>query len=646
MSWDRFDSAVVLLGDDPGTEAQLRLQALIRKLAEHLPVIVGLAAGRDFTVSQQGATGTSRVRVERLPDTSERAPSRDCGAWLRSLGVARPLLLIANADMVEPGLRCFSPLRVGIDFGGRDRWLDDPPKPLSEQLDLTLIEPAAGDDVAGARVPCGSPSDRIVAGDIDAWMEAIAGTARRPADERTCLETLVLYDAHSVHVSTIREHVESFALHSRHRAWYAHAAYDADCALDLDAFDAVVIHYSCRICFPHFFSPSYYARLREYAGLKVLFIQDEYDSTHNAWKAIEELGIQVVFTCVPERSIPRIYPRERFPHVRFVPTLTGYVPRRLQAIASPRPLRERSLVIGYRGRSLGFWYGELAREKVTIAERMKAICTQRGIPADIEWDERSRVYGDQWYEFLSNCRATLGTESGANLFDWDGSRKEAVMAELARNPHVSFEEIYERHLRPHDHVIQMNQVSPRIFEAIAVRTALVLFEGEYSGVIQPDRHYIPLKKDFSNIDEVLERLRDDAELLAMTQRAYDEVVASGRYDYASFVRQFDLMLESELGCGVGRRLVGTLTGPARHQQSVVTDGSEPSWPTFAAVAGPRPMQLPAFEPIFLTEAPRWFLSLRLLARRIVPRPIRQRLKPPIRSLVVRTQAFVRRIRGR
>jgi hypothetical protein len=560
--------------------------------------------------------------------------------------LARPLLLIASADMVKPALRCFAPLRVGVDFGGRDHRPDDPPKPFSEQLDLMLMDQAACDDLDGARGRRGPPSDRVVAGDIDAWMAAIAGTTRRPADERTRLETLVLYDAHSVHVSTIREHVESFALHSRHRAWYAHAAYDADCTLDLTAFDAVVIHYSCRICFPHFFSPSYYARLRGYAGLKVLFIQDEYDSTHNAWKAIEELGIQVVFTCVPERHVTKIYPRERFPSVRFVPTLTGYVPRRLRAIAATKPLRERSCVIGYRGRSLGFWYGELAREKVTIAERMKAICAQRGIPADIEWDERSRVYGDQWYEFLGSCRATLGTESGANLFDWDGSRKEAVMAELARNPRVSFEEVYERHLRPHDHVIRMNQVSPRIFEAIAMRTALVLFEGEYSGVVQPDRHFIALKKDFSNVDEVLERLCDDAELLAMTQRAYDEVVASGRYDYAAFVRQFDLMLESELGCGVGRRLVGTFIGPAQRQQSVVTDESESSWPIFAAVAGPRPMQLPAFEPIFLTEAPRWFLSLRLLTRRIVPRPIRQRLKPPVRSLVVRMQAFVRRIRGR
>ena len=54
----------------------------------------------------------------------------------------------------------------------------------------------------------------------------------------------------------------------------------------------------------------------------------------------------------------------------------------------------------------------------------------------------------------------------------------------------------------------MNQISPKIFEAIRLRTALILFDGSYSDVVKPDAHYIVLKKDYSNIDEVFERLED------------------------------------------------------------------------------------------------------------------------------------------
>ena len=32
-------------------------------------------------------------------------------------------------------------------------------------------------------------------------------------------------------------------------------------------------------------------------------------------------------------------------------------------------------------------------------------------------DEDRRLYGDSWLAFLSDCRATLGTEAGASVFD-------------------------------------------------------------------------------------------------------------------------------------------------------------------------------------------------------------------------------------
>jgi hypothetical protein len=76
-----------------------------------------------------------------------------------------------------------------------------------------------------------------------------------------------------------------------------------------------------------------------------------------------------------------------------------------------------------------------------------------------------------------------------------------------------------------------------------LRTALVLFPGAYSGIVVPDRHYIPLAKDFSNMAEVAERLRDLAGLEAMTARAYDDLVSSGRYSLAAFVREFDDIVE-------------------------------------------------------------------------------------------------------
>ena len=216
----------------------------------------------------------------------------------------------------------------------------------------------------------------------------------------------------------------------------------------------------------------------------------------------------MVFTCVPTADVEKVYPRERFPHVEFLPTLTGYVPLGLPRTTNS--LQQRRFLIAYRGHSLPYWYGDLGQEKLLIGRRMKAICEQRGLRVDIEWEDAQRIYGSNWYGFLQSARATLGTESGANVFDEHGAIRKAVEAALRENPSLDYAEVRARFLAPHEGRIRMNQISPKIFEAIACRTALVLFEGEYSQVVEPNVHYVPLKKDFSNVDDVLSKLQNDA----------------------------------------------------------------------------------------------------------------------------------------
>ena len=92
----------------------------------------------------------------------------------------------------------------------------------------------------------------------------------------------------------------------------------------------------------------------------------------------------------------------------------------------------------------------------------------------------------------------------------------------------------------------MNVISPRIFEAIALRTALVLFPGEYSGVIEAERHYIPLEKDFSNFDRVVATIRDDDRLMELTERAYLEIGSAEPVSYGRMISELDAVID-ELG---------------------------------------------------------------------------------------------------
>jgi len=348
---------------------------------------------------------------------------------------------------------------------------------------------------------------------------------------------LVLYNETQTFTSTVFEHLDSLARHSRARVFFAHQDHRTPVA-DFARFDAVIIHYSIRLPFDQIAEPTATA-LAAFRGLKVLFIQDEYDHTRRAWHWIQRLGIRLVFSSVPEPSMGRVYPPSEFPNVRFVSNLTGYAPEELATVGPRRPPSERPLKIGYRGRPLPIRYGALGKEKTEIGRLVKTYCESAGVEHDIGWEESDRLYGDDWYDFIASCRAVLGSESGSNVFDWDGTLPAQIEAYRAAHPGASERDLYDAIIAPLDLHGLMNQVSSRVFEAIACRTALVLFEGDYSGVVQPDRHFIPLRRDGQNLPEVIERLRDGAAVDAMTERAFAEVLAGGTYGYEAFVRMVD-----------------------------------------------------------------------------------------------------------
>ncbi len=370
---------------------------------------------------------------------------------------------------------------------------------------------------------------------------------------------LLLVDAASMHVGAIHDHVDGIAESSRHVVEIASCTGSAPTTIDLDAYDAIAVHFSVRLSIEDHMSPAWQESVRDFPGLKLAFVQDEYDSPDLACKYIDDLGIHGVFTCVPLEDVRKIYRSERIRSVEFRHNLTGYVSDSLKRLPEFEPVETRELRFCYRGRTLPYWYGDLGDEKRRIGVDVRAACRDRGVPCDIEVDDERRIYGIQWLQFLASARAMLGTESGSNVFDWDGSLQREITSRLVSSPAYSYAEA-KRDLLPDESWISMNQISPKIFEAIAVRTALVLFEGEYSGVLIPDRHFKPLRKDLGNLDEVLAFLEDKDALRTMTTLAFDEVLLDEKWSYRSLAAMLDDLVD-ELAGAVPPRVPSAQRGP-------------------------------------------------------------------------------------
>lgn len=350
------------------------------------------------------------------------------------------------------------------------------------------------------------------------------------------LNVLVLYNETQTYTNTVFDHLNSFATLSKNNWRYRHYDKSQDCELDLTGYDAVVVHYSIRICFLQL-GELISRSLKNWRGIKVLFIQDEYDAVFNARQEIRSLGFNLVFTAVPEQNITRIYPAQDFPNTRFVSCLTGYVAE--SEVTDLVDTLDRPIFIGYRGRTLPIRYGALAREKFLIGELVKNYCMKNQIPCDIETSETARYYGKDWSRFISKCRSMLGSESGSNVFDFDGTLNARIDSFRRENPSATDAETYQNLIAPLELESTMNQISPKIFEAITYRSLLVLFEGRYSEILSPWYHYIPLKKDGSNLNQVMALLHDDKVVTEITNRAYDDIVDSRKYSYTTLVERVD-----------------------------------------------------------------------------------------------------------
>ncbi|MCE9553390.1 MAG: hypothetical protein K8T91_08445, partial [Planctomycetes bacterium] len=123
------------------------------------------------------------------------------------------------------------------------------------------------------------------------------------------------------------------------------------------------------------------------------------------------------------------------------------------------------------------------------------------------------------------------------ILDRNGSIKSCTEDLLTRRPEATFEEIEQTCFPGLDGSLKLVALSPRHLEACATRTCQVLVEGHYNGILKPGRHYLELKRDFSNLDEVLAVLKRDDQRREIVETAYREIVAAADCGYPKFVQE-------------------------------------------------------------------------------------------------------------
>jgi hypothetical protein len=346
--------------------------------------------------------------------------------------------------------------------------------------------------------------------------------------------------------ATVRDSLYAFERHSGARCWYLHLGVRRIPAwLRRVPFDAVVFHPT--VLWDRA-SPArlrrHMRRLRRLAGVghhRVAMPQDEFLCSRSLVALIRELEIDHVFSVAPESEWDTIYQGVDRERVGISRVLTGYLaPETVERIDEiVRATADRPLAIGYRAARLLPCLGRHGRLKTEVAERVGNAAAARGLRTDIAIGGTGTIRGDDWYRFLASCRYTIGVEGGSSVHDPDGLLEAATLRYLAEHPGAPFEEVEASCFPGADGHLRYFAISPRHLEACATRTAQVLIEGSYNGILRAGEHYIELRRDFSNLDAVLDLIESDSERARLTENAYRDVVASGAYTYEQLVREVE-----------------------------------------------------------------------------------------------------------
>jgi len=183
---------------------------------------------------------------------------------------------------------------------------------------------------------------------------------------------------------------------------------------------------------------------------------------------------------------------------------------------------KRAIDIGFIGDKYNFTIGDT--ERTELAEYFIRNDFRPKLKKDIRIGSKLRIPREEYVDFLNSARGTIGGESGTYYLEKTDKTQKEVEAFLSRHPKATFSDVYNEFFKNYSNPINGKAISSRHFEAVGTKTCQILLEGNYNGILTPDTHYISLRKDYSNIDDVIERFNDKSYVQKMVDDTYEYVL--------------------------------------------------------------------------------------------------------------------------
>lgn len=395
------------------------------------------------------------------------------------------------------------------------------------------------------------------------------------------MKTLLLYAAYTDHFSYFNDWVDAFKDHSIFNAQYVNVYQKQNDLKSLkrmiEKFDVIILHHSMNGDTLTYLTP-FISPLKNRKGKLVSFVGNEINLPTIGMapkiKILKELETDIIATQLLREAGEWLYEECTASKVISLPHALNP-----KAFYPSHNDDQRKIDIGTRSARYGVYIGDNDRNNIIQFFDQNAKKYDLSVDLGLEEDAPQRFDRQGWSQFLNLCKATLSTEAGSFYLERDDqlTRKIYQHLKISSNkfilPHQTFLRTVYRRIIPDfvrkkiigllkDKIIERDRVdhncdflevykqffshtskcpvyskaiSSRHFDAIGTKTLHVMYPGRYNDILIPGEHYFALKRDHSNIEELLSLMSNSSSLQKIVDRAYHYIITyhthKNRLDY-------------------------------------------------------------------------------------------------------------------
>ena len=275
---------------------------------------------------------------------------------------------------------------------------------------------------------------------------------------------------------------------------------------------------------------------KKYPCVKIMLPQDDYDRTSALWDLADGIEADYIYTIIRSEDHAILYPKEKVGKCDIHTILTGYVDEKYIMKYDRHEKRKYDVV--YRANKLPYAYGRQGQLKIELVKIFEERLSNEKLRISLKNPQGNlgAFLGDEWIRFLASSRVTLGCLSGSGIMDADGLIRETFDIYLKSNPDASYDAAKKACFPDLEENLH-GMIGPRIFESAVTKTCQVLVGQDYQNILKPDVDYIVLNEYYSNLNDVVQKIKDVQYCEQVAEQCYRDIIESSKYSYSVLVKE-------------------------------------------------------------------------------------------------------------